>query len=180
MRLGNAQIKPRPSVRLIRATLGGQTLLLTTGEMGWSAEQILAAYKKRGRIEQFHRLVKEGIGLAHLYSFSWNGMMFLLHVARLMAMLLALGKAGAAARETVDALREALKLLRRRLGLVGEWKRNSGNAIVSPFDEANQPTNTFKRMWALTRPTRQALAQLDLANRAIDLQTGGGIDFKIF
>lgn len=123
-RLGNDQAKAHPVARLIRAVIGEQVLLLATSELDWSAERVLAAYKKRERIERFHRVLKESIGLAHLYSFAWTGMAFLLHVALLLAMLLVLGATDAAGKEVVDVLRQALTALRRALGLGGLWKRN--------------------------------------------------------
>lgn len=124
VRLGGLQAKFHPEVRMIEARLGKMTLRVVTGEMKWSAEQILDAYKKRDRIERFHRFIKESVGLAHLYSFAHSGMMFLLHTALLVALLLFLGAAGVKGTDTAALLRKLLKSLRASLGLFGLWKRN--------------------------------------------------------
>lgn len=123
VRLGAPSAQAHPEARLIRARVGQQLLIVVTGERELSAEQVLDAYRKRERIEQFHRLLKEVIGLAHLYSFSQTGIEFALYTALLLAMLLVMGEE--AAGETVAVLRQALGQLRRSLGLGGIWKRNT-------------------------------------------------------
>lgn len=55
VRLGSAGARAHPSARMIRARIGKQTLVLVSSERRWTAERILDAYKKRARIEQFHR-----------------------------------------------------------------------------------------------------------------------------
>jgi hypothetical protein len=127
VRLGCKPARAHPEARLIKAIVGKQTILVVTGEMEWPAEQVLDAYKKRERIEQFHRFMKDTVGLAHLYSFSQSGIAFLLYTALLLAMLLALFE-GWEGVETIVVLRGALKALRAALGLGSPWKRNT-NAI---------------------------------------------------
>jgi hypothetical protein len=131
VRLGFEKAQAHPVARLIRARIrtrrGLERLIVISGEMHWTAERILEAYKQRGRIEQFHRFVKDVVGLAHLYNFSQSGIMFLLHTALLVAMLLFLGSA-AEPDDTLAALRQALKSIRRSLGLGNPWRRNT-NAI---------------------------------------------------
>jgi hypothetical protein len=122
--LGSATAKAHPVARLIRAVVGKQILVLVTSEMKWSAERVLDAYRKRERIEQFHRFLKEVLGLAHLYSFSQSGMTFLLYTALLVAMLLILGDPKATG-EVIGVLRRALRDVRRALGLGNVWKRNT-------------------------------------------------------
>jgi hypothetical protein len=125
VRLGGAQAKLHPRVRLVMAILAsGDTLALVTDLADWSAERILAAYKKRWHVERFHRLLKDTLGLAHLYSFGQSGIAFLLYTALLLSLLLFLSAQGAAD-ETIVALRKALRALRSALGLGTPWKRNS-------------------------------------------------------
>jgi hypothetical protein len=124
VRLGAAQSRLHPEVRLIHARIGATDLRLVSSEMEWTAEQILDAYRKRERIEQFHRLLKESIGLAHLYSFSLSGIAFLIHAALLLALLLFLSEPEASG-EVIALLRKALKSLRAGLGLDFIWKRNT-------------------------------------------------------
>ena len=126
VRLGATGAKAHPQARLVRAVVGKQIIMLVSGQMDWSAERLLDAYKKRERIEKFHQCLKDVIGLAHLYSFAQNGLEFLLHVALLLAMLLVLSETKAGLDEdTVAVLRRAIKRLRRRLGLGNPWKRNT-------------------------------------------------------
>jgi hypothetical protein len=56
VRLGVASAQAHPVGRLIRARVGGELLILVTGERRMRAEQVLDAYRKRERIEQFHRM----------------------------------------------------------------------------------------------------------------------------
>lgn len=123
-RLGGPRAKAHPEVRYVQARIGKTLLRLASSEMEWSAERILDAYKKRERIEQFHRFMKEAVGMAHLYSFSHSGIMFLLHTALLLAMLLLLAYPPAGG-ETIAALRKALKTLRASLGIAYIWRRNT-------------------------------------------------------
>lgn len=110
--------------RLIKAVVGNQYFLLVSTQMHWSAEQVLQAYKKRERVEQFHRFLKDTLGLAHLYSFSQSGIMFLLYTALLLAMLLFFSATDFSG-EVITILRKSLKELRTRLGLASTWKRNT-------------------------------------------------------
>lgn len=127
VRLGCEAAPAFPIARLIRANVGKQILVVVTSETHWSAERVLDAYKKRERIEQFHRFVKDIVGLAHLYNFSQSGMMFLLHTALLLAMLLILGEDGSG-QDVITVLRRTLRRLRKSLGLGDPWRRNT-NAI---------------------------------------------------
>lgn len=123
-RLGGAQRKRKPTVRLVFAYLAdGTDLILISDLMEASAEAILEAYKHRWDIEEFHRFLKDTVGLAHLYSFQENGIMFLLHVAVLLAVLLFLSLT-TARRSTVQEIFDLLDELRRLLGLGKRWKRN--------------------------------------------------------
>lgn len=123
-RLGVASAKSRPVVRLVIAELpSGEKLILASDRMGWSAERILEAYRQRWHIERFHRFLKDALGLAHAYSFHQGGMMFLLHTALLLSLLLLLAEPGRA--ETIMRLRQSLKALRGPLGLGTPWRRNS-------------------------------------------------------
>ena len=124
VRLGGAQSKLNPEVRLIIATLAsGEDLILATNLYTWSTERILESYKKRQHIERFHKFIKDSLGLAHLYSFSQTGLMFLLYTALLIALLLFLmGKNSE--KELIYILRSRLKIVRKELGLGTRWKRN--------------------------------------------------------
>lgn len=127
VRLGCTSGKLHPEARMIRAVVGEQVLVIVTGEMQWSAERVLDAYKKRERIERFHRILKDVLGLAHLYSFSQSGIMFLLHAALLLAMLLVMSDPRERG-EVVWILNTAIQNLRTALGLGGVWRRNT-NAV---------------------------------------------------
>lgn len=123
--LGGPQAKRHPRVRLIKALLAsGQTLTLVTDLANWDAVRILAAYKQRWHIERFHRLLKDTLGLAHLYSFGQKGITFLLYTALLLCLLLFLSAARGTG-ETIAVLRKALRKLRAALGMGTPWRRNS-------------------------------------------------------
>lgn len=125
-RLGSPKRRgPRPVVRLVYAIRrDGEELILVSDLMDWSAERILAAYKMRWQIEGFHKLIKETIGLAHLYNFRQTGLLFLLHVAALLAMLLFMGKR-AKQGLTLKVMQEEIKALRYSVGLYECWKSNT-------------------------------------------------------
>jgi len=124
-RLGIATAKIRPVVRLVIATLpSGEELILASDRFDWSAERILAAYKKRWHIERFHRFLKDTLGLAHLYNFDQDGIEFLLYTALLSALLLFACEEHPAG-DTITILRRILRTLRRQLGLGVLWKRNT-------------------------------------------------------
>jgi hypothetical protein len=122
--LGCPSASAHPKARLIQATVGKQKLILVTSEMRWSAKRVLDAYKKRERIERFHRQLKETVGLAHLYSFSQKGIEFLIYTALLVAMLLVM-EAAEQGGEVIYVLKKALRNMRRSFGLGNIWKRNT-------------------------------------------------------
>lgn len=127
-RLGGPQRRDKPVVRLVIATArNGSHLILVTDMMRWGAQEILAAYKKRAQIERFHRFLKETVGLAHLYSFQENGIMFLLHVATLLAILLLLALASGQGL-TATLLLQCLKAVRAQARLLPRWKPNTVRA----------------------------------------------------
>jgi len=124
--IGDAKRKSRPRARLVWAVQpGGEELILVSDRMEWSAERILETYRKRWKIEGFHRLLKEHMGLAHLYSFRQRGVFFLLHVTALLAMLLWLGAAEGPAEDALARLYRALEQGRRALGLFLGWRPNT-------------------------------------------------------
>jgi len=130
VKLGGRTAKTHPCVRLIIARLAsGQRLILASERWAWSAERILRAYNQRWQIERFHKLVKEALGLAHLYSFTQNGLEFLLWTALLLALLLFASATPEHAGWTIDTLREALRAARALLGLGALWRRN---ACITP------------------------------------------------
>jgi hypothetical protein len=125
VRLGASRAKSHPKLRLLRAHLAsGEELILVSNLLTADAEELFAHYKKRWQIERFHRLLKETLGLAHLYSFKRNGLLFLLHVAVLLALLLILGHQKSPRCNVLEILLETIKSWRRELHLENPWKRN--------------------------------------------------------
>lgn len=119
------------TVRLVWAEAAGKDLILASSLFGETAEKILALYKKRWDIERFHKLLKQAIGLAHLYSFQQNGMELLVLVAVMLATLLYMsehtgqpGCAAASHHDVVKCIRQALRTIRKSLA-VTEWKQNT-------------------------------------------------------
>jgi hypothetical protein len=129
-RLGGVKQKVKPLVRLVVAYLrNGEDIILASDRMEWSAERLLEAYGKRWQIEIFHRFLKESIGLAHLYSFQENGLLFLLHVATLLAILLVLAEEDPSG-TTLSVLLVGLEQLRTRLGIPPTaWRSNTVKAL---------------------------------------------------
>ncbi len=126
-RLGAVTARQRPVARLVCARLAhGKDLVLISDRLEWSAEQILEAYQQRWRIENFHRWVKQTVGLAHLYSFQQRGIETLLYVALLLALLVWswYRRRSRAAGNWVSALGDGLQALRESLGLMGRWRPN--------------------------------------------------------
>jgi hypothetical protein len=126
-RLGSqARRGARPLVRLVVARLAsGEDLILASSQRAWTAERILRAYQQRWQIERFHKFLKEALGLAHLYSFQQSGVMFLAHVAALLAMLLFMAQTRLS-KDGIQTLRDALKRLRHALGLSAlAWRPNT-------------------------------------------------------
>lgn len=124
VRLGGASAKAHPVARLIRTTLpSGEELILVTDQLKASVEVLLANYKKRWHIERFHRLVKDTLGLAHLYSFHQHGIEFLLYTLALLVLLLYFAHNNPQG-QTIVLLRVVLKTVRSQLGLGTPWRRN--------------------------------------------------------
>jgi len=140
VRLGGARVRAHPTVRVIVARLrSGERLILATERMEWSAERVLEAYRKRWHIERFHRLLKDTLGLSHLYSFQSTGIAFLICTALLTVLLLYFAQRdphGA----TIELLRRMLMTVRAALGLGTPWKRNS---CIRPRNK-KRPTNKLK------------------------------------
>lgn len=120
----------RSTVRLVRARrrCDGEEIIVISGNMEWTAAELLAAYKRRWEIEDFFLFLKEHFGMAHLYSFSATAMESLLRLALLgIGMLLheqALAEQGEGDKVTKKLYR-ALKAVRRLLGVPPLWKPNT-------------------------------------------------------
>ena len=133
VKLGWEKHKSHPEARMIRARIGEEVIILVTAERRWSAGRVLDAYRKRERIERFHRLLKDELGLAHLYNFSHTGMMTLLYIALLTALLLLLGiDADTGPSETAKRLRQAIRRLRQSIGMGNIWRRNTNTIKRKP------------------------------------------------
>jgi hypothetical protein len=127
--LGGKMRKNKPQVRFVVAYLAnGEDLVLASDRMDWSAERLLEAYHQRWQIERFHRFLKECVGLAHLYSFQENGLLFLLYVATLLATLLILDEATPRGL-TMTVLMAALTTLRAALGISTAWRSNTAKPM---------------------------------------------------
>ena len=128
--LGGKTRNHKPLVRLVIAYLpNGEDLILASDRMAWSAERLLEAYHQRWHTERFHRILKECVGLAHLYSFQENGLSFLLLVATLLAALLVMGNE-AASGPTVEVLLAALTSLRAVSGVTATaWRSNTAKRL---------------------------------------------------
>lgn len=145
VRLGGPSAKQHPVVRLVMARLPwGEELLLASDQWGWSAEQVLEAYRQRWQIERFHKLLKDALGLAHLYNFSQSGLALQLEVAVLLAMLLFLAEVGPLEGQAVVivVLRRALGRARAALGLGTPWRRN-----CCTVTHAKKKKKMGKRVW---------------------------------
>lgn len=103
-------------------TAGGEDLILVTNQWKWSTAQVLAAYKRRWEIERAHKLVKDVIGLAHLYSFRLHGIETQLRLAFMLAALLWMSAKNLLA-DVVNTIRSCLKQIRAQLD-VERWSRN--------------------------------------------------------
>lgn len=113
----------RPRVRLVFARLAdGRDLVLVSDQERWSAERLLAAYRRRWKIERFHHFLKESVGLAHLYSYQQRGLETLLWVSVLLVGLLMLRPASS---ESVQVMLKTWKTLRRAEGLAHLWRPNT-------------------------------------------------------
>ena len=133
VRLGWEKHKRHPEARMIRAKVGEEYIILVTSEMRWSAERILDAYRKRERIERFHRVLKDQLGLSHLYNFSQTGMTTLLYIALLTALLIFLGEnESTEGKETIKVLREGIDRIKRSLGMGNIWRRNTNTIKRKP------------------------------------------------
>ena len=126
-RLGAASARRRPVVRLVYARLkNGKDLIVLSDRMDWSAERILAAYRQRWRIENFHKWIKQAAGLAHLYSLQQRGIEALLHMTLLLALLVWSWRQSRkeAGGDMVEAIWGGLQELREAIGLMGRWRPN--------------------------------------------------------
>jgi hypothetical protein len=122
--LGGRQRRRKPRVRLVLARLGdGRDLFLASDQFTASAEQLLEDYRQRWQMETFHRVLKDVLGLAHLYNFQERGIFFLMHVALLLVLLLFMGAARRAA-TTLQTIVRAIGAARRQLGVFKRWRRN--------------------------------------------------------
>lgn len=126
-RLGAATARHRPIARVVCARLeNGKDLILISDRLDWSAERLLAAYRLRWRIENFHKWIKQVAGLAHLYSLQQRGIEVLLYVTLLLALLIWHWRhgAGSGAGDLEETLWAALRELRELLGLMDRWRPN--------------------------------------------------------
>lgn len=123
----------RPLLRLLDLRIHRGTrserLVLLSSETGADAQRLLDLYGRRWEIEEFHRVLKRAIGLAHLYSFRQLGIKTLLALAALLAVLLWLGeRAAAGPHARGDSLPRIIRRLlyqaRARLGLPPPWRPN--------------------------------------------------------
>jgi hypothetical protein len=116
--------KKRVVVRLVVAQKDGKDLILVSNLLHHTGEQILQLYKKRWAIEDFHRLLKHSIGLAHLYSFQQHAMQLLVNVAFLLAVLLYLkAPCKHAPPDIVELLLSLINQIRQELNIT-QWKPN--------------------------------------------------------
>jgi hypothetical protein len=121
---GDSYRSERPVVRLLVVTKGDETFRLMTSERDMPAEQVMAAYKTRWQIELFHRLLKELLGLAHLYSFKQHGVEFQLSAVVLLA-LLGFMSADETGETVVKTMQRGIIAWLKRLGLGRRWQRNT-------------------------------------------------------
>lgn len=126
----------RPTVRLLvlELTNGTKTekLILASSELRLDAQKMLDLYGRRWEVEEFHRVLKRSIGLAHLYSFRQSGIEALLVCAALLATLLWMSQQendskthGNAKSKIPQLLRRLLKEARAILGLEAPWRPNT-------------------------------------------------------
>ena len=126
-RLGAPTARHRPVARLVCARLdNGKDLIVISDRMEWSAEKLLAAYRQRWHIENFHKWIKQAAGLAHLYSLQQRGIEALLYMSLLLALLVwswrqAQPRGG---QHLVETLWIGIEALRETLGLMGRWRPN--------------------------------------------------------
>ena len=112
-------------VRLIKARIAGKPeLILVTNLLKADVSEILAHYRLRWEIELFHKLLKQTLGMAHLFNFQKNGIEMAILAALLIAVLLYLQSPAKSAR-TLDHIRLMLKLMRKSLNIQTPWMRNS-------------------------------------------------------
>lgn len=114
----------RPRVRLLIVKKGKELFHLMTSELEETPEKIMEMYKKRWEIESFHRLLKETLGLAHLYSFKQAGVEFMLAVVTLLATA-AFMTAPERKQTVVATMREQLHRIFKELGISRRWQRNT-------------------------------------------------------
>lgn len=141
------------TVRLVWALLpNGEALIVATDRMDWTLEKILDGYRERWPIETMHKVIKDTIGLAHLYSFQESGLKALTQLALLLAGLVWVGlgegeeKRSAEGKVLVVAsIREGVTALRRRLIGTGTWKRNNTQRRYSKTRKRRKGKTRAKR-----------------------------------
>lgn len=124
----------RPTVRfLIVDIIRGRSierLILASSELTMGAQELLDLYGRRWEIEEFHRVLKRAIGLAHLYSFRQRGLELLVLLAALLAVLLWIDEetpttAGSKAPTVPQLIRQALFKMRQSIGMGNPWRPNT-------------------------------------------------------
>lgn len=127
VKLGSKQRRgKRPIVRLVIVKRSKGNLALVTGLRHWRARRIAKAYRRRWEIESFHRVLKEAVGLSHLYSFHVNGMLFLTLCSVLLATLVFMQEKAPPPHSTLPLImRQLINSCRKELGIGELWKRNT-------------------------------------------------------
>ena len=126
----------RPVLRLLDLRLhsskGNERLVLLSSELRTGAQALLDLYGRRWEIEEFHRVLKRSIGLAHLYSFRQRGIQTLLALAALLAVLLWIGgqtlhsTSGKPRLQTLpQIMRQLLNHARAAIGIDPPWRPNT-------------------------------------------------------
>lgn len=128
VQLGKPSCAYRSKVRLLKAWLDtGEDLWLVSDQLDLSAPQLLEQYLQRGKIEVYHRFVKQSLGAAHLYSFDQHGIETQIQLTALLANLLflAAGPQQRKGEQALDVLINMLAHVRQQLGVRKPWKRNT-------------------------------------------------------
>lgn len=115
----------RPIVRLVIVRHEKKKIVLVTGLFSWPAKKVSDSYKRRWEIEGIHKVLKDTIGLAHLYNFRLEGILFLTYCALLLAVLLFLSEDKISSETLPTIFRSCIQKLRRELLIPDLWKRNT-------------------------------------------------------